>query len=100
MYIKSFYLYIIVILLNFLDAKPVKLFMTPWTVARQAPLSMELSRQEYWSGLPFTTTDDLPDPGIQLTALMPPVLPYFKIVMHNVIMYGSIFLRCVSKLFK
>ena len=100
MYIKLFYLYIIVILLNFLDTKPVKLFMTPWTVARQAPLSMELSRQEYWSGLPFTTTDDLPDPGIQLTALMPPVLPYFKIVMHNVIMYGNIFLRCVSKLFK
>ena len=38
--------------------------VTPWTVARQAPLSMEFSRQEYWSGLPFPTSGDLPDsPG-------------------------------------
>ena len=35
--------------------------MTPWTVAHQAPLSMEFSRQEYWSGLPFLTPGDLPD---------------------------------------
>ena len=39
--------------------------MTPWTVACQAPLSMELSRQEYWSGLPFPPPGDLPDPGIK-----------------------------------
>ena len=39
--------------------------MTPWTVARQAPLSMEFSRQEYWSGLPFPSPGDLPDPGIE-----------------------------------
>ena len=38
--------------------------MTPWTVAHQAPLSMEFSRQEYWSGLPFPSPEDLPDPGI------------------------------------
>ena len=44
---------------------PVQLFMTPWTVAYQAPLSMEFSRQEYWSGLPFPSPDDLPDPGIE-----------------------------------
>ena len=39
--------------------------MTPWTVARQAPLSMEFSMQEYWSGLPFTTPGDFPDPGME-----------------------------------
>ena len=38
---------------------------TPWTVARQAPLSMELSEQEYWSGLPFPSPGDIPDPGIK-----------------------------------
>ena len=38
--------------------------MTSWTVACQAPLSMEFSRQEYWSGLPFPSPGDLPDPGI------------------------------------
>ena len=37
--------------------------MTPWTVTRQAPLTMGFSRQEYWSGLPFPTPGDLPDPG-------------------------------------
>ena len=39
--------------------------MTPWTVAHHAPLSMEFSRQEYWSGLPFFSPGDLPDPGIE-----------------------------------
>ena len=43
----------------------VRLFATPWTVAHQAPLSVEFSRQEYWSGLPFPSTGDLPDPGIE-----------------------------------
>ena len=37
----------------------------PWTIACQAPLSMEFSRQEYWSGLPFLSPGDLPDPGIK-----------------------------------
>ena len=40
---------------------PVKLFVTLWTVACQAPLSMEYSRQEYWNGLPFPSPRDLPD---------------------------------------
>ena len=40
--------------------------MTPWTAARQAPLSMGFPRQEYWSGLPFPSPGDLPDPGIRL----------------------------------
>ena len=44
----------------------VRLFVTPWTVARQAPLSMEFSRQEYWSGLPFPSPGDLPKPVIEL----------------------------------
>ena len=39
--------------------------MTPWTVARQAPLPMGIPRQEYWSGLPFPSPGDLPDPGIE-----------------------------------
>ena len=39
--------------------------VTPWTVACQAPLSTEFSRQEYWSGLPFPSPGDLPDPGIK-----------------------------------
>ena len=38
---------------------------SPWTVAHQAPLSMGFSRQEYWSGLPFPSPEDLPDPGIE-----------------------------------
>ena len=43
----------------------VRLFATPWTVAYQAPLSMGFSRQECWSGLPFPSPGDLPDPGIE-----------------------------------
>ena len=43
----------------------VYLFVTPWTVARQAPLSVGFPRQEYWSGLPFPSPGDLPDPGIE-----------------------------------
>ena len=43
----------------------VRLFVTPWTVAYQVPQSMEFSRQEYWSGLPFPSPGDLPDPGIE-----------------------------------
>ena len=43
----------------------VRLFATLWTVAYQAPLSMGFSRQEYWSGLPFPSPRDLPDPGIE-----------------------------------
>ena len=43
----------------------VQLFATPWTVAYQVPPSMGFSRQEYWSGLPFPSPGDLPDPGIE-----------------------------------
>ena len=43
----------------------VRLFVTPWTVAYQAPQSMEFSWQEYWSGLPFPSPGDRPNPGIE-----------------------------------
>ena len=43
----------------------VRLFATLWTLAHQAPLSMRFSRQEYWSGLPFPSPGNLPDPGIK-----------------------------------
>ena len=43
----------------------VQLFATPWTVAYQAHLSIGFSRQEYWSGLPFPSPGDLPNPGIE-----------------------------------
>ena len=48
-----------------LVAKSCPTLVTPWTVAHQAPLSMGFSRQEYWSGLPFLSSGDLPDPGIE-----------------------------------
>ena len=44
---------------------PVSDFVTPWTVARQVPLSMKFPRQEYWRGLPFPSPGVLPDPGIE-----------------------------------
>ena len=44
----------------------VPLFATPWTVTHQAPLPMEFFMQEYWSGLPFPSPEDLPNPGIEL----------------------------------
>ena len=50
------------------------LFVTPWTVAHQAPLSMEFSMQEYWSQLPFPPPGDLPDPGIKLAFPASPTL--------------------------
>ena len=62
--------------------------VTPRTVACQAPLSMEFSRKEYWSGVPFPFPEDLPDPEIVLVSLafpalagaffatVPPVKPY------------------------
>ena len=50
------------------------LFATPWTVAHQAPLFMDFSRQEYWSGLPFPSPRDLPLPGIKPATLVSPAL--------------------------
>ena len=55
----------------------VRLFAISWTVAYQSPPSMEFSRQEYWSGLPFPSPRDLSDPGIELRspALQADALP-------------------------
>ena len=50
----------------------VQLFVTPWTVALQDPLSMGFSRQEYWSGLPCPPPGDLPAPGMEPTFLVSP----------------------------
>ena len=48
----------------------VRLFVTPWTIDHQAHLSMELSKQEYWTGLPFPTPGDLPNSGISNPQLL------------------------------
>ena len=68
----------------------VQLFVIPWTLDHQAPPSIGFSRQEYWSGLPFPSPGDLPDPGIELWS---PTLqgdaltfePPGKITMYNTI---------------
>ena len=51
-----------------------RLFVTLWIIAGQAPLSMGFYRQEYWSVLPFPSSGDLPNPGIEPTSLMSPGL--------------------------
>ena len=50
----------------------VQLLVNLWTVARQAPLSMGISRQEYWSGLLFPSSGDLPEAGVESVSLMSP----------------------------
>ena len=55
----------------------VQIFASLWTLACQAPLSMEFSRQEYWNGLPCPPPGDLPDPGIELTSLTSPAGRFF-----------------------
>ena len=57
-----------------LSLSHVQLFVAPQTVDHQAPLSMEFSKQEYWSGLPFPTPGDLPNPGIEPASLASPLL--------------------------
>ena len=57
-----------------LVAKSCPALATPWTVAGQAPLSMGFPRQEYWSGLPFPSPGDLPDPGIKSISPVAPAL--------------------------
>ena len=52
----------------------VRLFVAPWTVARQAPPSKGFPRQEYWSGLPCPPPRDLPDPGLEPASLMSPAM--------------------------
>ena len=52
----------------------VQFFLIPWIVAHQAPLSMEFSQQEYWSGFPFHPSGDLPNSGVEPTSPTAPVL--------------------------
>ena len=61
----------------------VQLFVTLWTVAHQAPLSMGFSRQEYWSELPFPSLGDLPNPGIE------PRSPYCRWILYQLSHKGS-----------
>ena len=49
-------------------------FAAPWTIAHHAPLSKEFSKQEYWSGLPFPSAGDIPNPGMEPTSLATPAL--------------------------
>ena len=62
--LKSILTYLTTVLMYVLVTR-VQLFVTPWTVACQAPPSREFSRQEHWSGLPFSSPGVLPDPGIK-----------------------------------
>ena len=57
--------------------------MTPWTVAHHVPPSMGFSRQEYWSGLPFPSPEDLPNPGIE------PGLPHCRQTLYCLSQQGS-----------
>ena len=61
-------------------------FATPWTVARQAPLSMGSPRQEYWTGLPFPSPGNLPDPGIETVF---PVSPALQVICLLLSHWGS-----------
>ena len=83
----------------------VQLFTTPWTVVYQALPSMEFSRQGYWSGLPFPSPGDLPNPGIEpgspalrvdISLAEPPGNPYY----HRpiVIIFGITFIFGSSRL--
>ena len=58
------------LLVNVLSHSVMSDFVTPWTIAHQAPLPMKFSRQEYWSGVPFPTLGNLPDPGIETVSLV------------------------------
>ena len=60
------FLYFFALIAEVKSLSRVRLFATPWTVAYYAPPSMGFSRQEYWSGLPFPSLEDLPDPGLNL----------------------------------
>ena len=81
---------------------------TPWTVAHQAPLSMEFSMQEYWSGLPFPSPGDLPNPGIeprspalQADSLLTEPMVVLKVwsdIFRYIFFPKAVFLRLILKL--
>ena len=61
----------------------VRLFVTPWSAAHQAPLSVGFSRQEYWIELPFPPPENLPDPGIEPAPLMSPALKAYSLPLRH-----------------
>ena len=65
---------------------------TPWTIAGQIPLSMEFSRQEYWSGLPFPSPGDLPKPGIKPSS---PFLSSFSFASFWSLPYWGLWELCI-----
>ena len=65
----TYYSMVMSILLFFSCSVVSDSFVTPWTVACQAPLTMGFPRQKYWNGLPYPSSGDLPDPGIKPTSL-------------------------------
>ena len=75
------------------------LFVTPWTVAHQTPLSMGFSKQEYWSGLPFSFPEDLPKPGIEpgSPALQADSLTYELQGLISWILFGKKKGICITK---
>ena len=94
----------------------VQLCASLWTETHQAPLSMGFSRQEYWSGLPFVSPGDLPDPGIKPVSLMSPasacrffttsatweahILQYIYTESHHVVhrnLHGVVCQLCLSQ---
>ena len=68
----------------------------PWTVARQAPLSMGLSRQEDWSGLPFPSSGDVPNPGIELAS--PTLQETLHLLSHQEVRTGDVLLESGQRL--
>ena len=70
------------------------LFVTPWTVAHQAPLSMGFSRQEHWSGLPLPSPGDLSNPGIEPMSLMSPALAVRLFTTSAKVKYNLLLLAC------
>ena len=83
----------------------VQLFATPRTVAHQAPLSMGIFRQEYWTGLPFPPAGDIPDPGIRPSSLVSaalqvdslPTEPLGRPYIHTTIYKICIYLKSLSR---
>ena len=72
----------------------VLLFVALWTIAHQAPLSMGFSRQEYWSGLPFPPSGNLPDPRIELVSAVSPALQKDSLLLN----YQDFINFCISVL--
>ena len=73
----------------------VRLFVTPWTVAYQAPPSVGFSRQEHWSGLSFPPPEDLPDPGIEPGS---PALQVDSLITSKSIIWTSLVAQMVKHL--